>query len=114
MISEHDEQVGFVNWFRARFPDVLIMAIPNGGRRDIATAKRLRNEGVVAGIPDLYVPEWGLWIEMKRSKGGRVSADQEKIIGKLRKLGHTVIIGHGAKDASRQIIEFRIGGAGSR
>ncbi len=30
--SEHEEQVGLVMWFRNRFPDVLIYAIPNGGQ----------------------------------------------------------------------------------
>lgn len=113
MTSEHDEQVGFVQWFRDRFPGVLIIAIPNGGRRDMATAKRLKAEGVVAGVPDLFVPEWLLWIEMKRAKGGRVSADQRALAARLEGMGHRVIIGHGANDASRKVIEFRVGGAGS-
>ena len=113
MISEHDEQVGFVQWFRARFPGVLIIAIPNGGKRDPATARRLKAEGVIAGVPDLFVPEWSLWIEMKRAKGGRVSAEQRNIIRCLELLGHHVIIGHGAADASRNVIEYRVSGAGS-
>ena len=113
MISEHDEQVGFVQWFRARFPGVLIIAIPNGGRRDIATARRLKAEGVVAGVPDLFVPEWMLWIEMKRAKGGRVSTEQKALARRLESIGYRVIIGHGASDASRKVIEFRVGGGGS-
>jgi len=72
--SETEEQEGFVNWFRAKFPGVLIFAIPNGGHRAISTAKRLKAEGVVPGIPDLHVPAWRLWIEMKRVKGGKLSA----------------------------------------
>ena len=56
--TEHAEQVGFVQWFRAHFPRVLIFAIPNGEKRAISVARRLRAEGVVAGVPDLYVPEW--------------------------------------------------------
>ena len=42
--SEHDEQAGFVQWFRAKWPRVMIFAIPNGGKRDIKTAKRLHRE----------------------------------------------------------------------
>ena len=70
---EHAEQVGFLNWFRSRFPSVLIFAIPNGDHRAITTAKRLKAEGVTAGIPDLFIPQWDLWVEMKRREGGRLS-----------------------------------------
>jgi hypothetical protein len=101
---EHDEQVGFINWFRSRFPYVLIFAIPNGEHRAISTAKRLKAEGVTAGIPDMYVPAWNLWIEMKRREGGRLSEDQRGVIDYLQSVGHYVIIGKGAKDASRQVL----------
>ncbi len=70
--SEHDEQVGFVNWFRAKFAGVLIFAVPNGGKRSISAGKKFKAEGVVAGVPDLFVPEWNLWVEMKRASGGRL------------------------------------------
>lgn len=106
MISEHEEQCGLLHWFRAKFPTVLIYAIPNGGVRSISTAKRLKAEGVVAGIPDLHVPQWNLWIEMKRVKEGRLSTEQKKIIAELENIGHTVIVGYGATDASRKVLEF--------
>jgi len=104
--SETDEQVGFVNWFRARFPGVRIFAIPNGGHRAISTAKRLKAEGVLPGVPDLQVPAWRLWIEMKREKGGKLSEDQVEMIGYLEGIGNKVIVGKGAQDASRQVIEW--------
>ena len=108
MTSEHDEQVGFVVWFRSRFPGVLILAVPNGGKRHPGTARKLKAEGVVPGVPDLFVPEWSLWVEMKRAKGGRLSPDQREVIAYLEGIGHSVIIGHGAEDASRQLIEWRL------
>jgi len=104
--SEHEEQVGLVNWFRERFPDVLIFAIPNGGHRAIRTAQMLKMEGVVAGIPDLFVPAWTLWIEMKRAKGGRLSPEQKAMIAYLEGVGHDVIVGRGAADASSSILDF--------
>jgi hypothetical protein len=104
--SEHSEQVGFINWFRAKYPQVLIFAIPNGEKRSISVAKRLKMEGVVRGVPDLYVPAWNLWIEMKRVSGGRLSTDQRQMIKYLEGIGHTVIIGKGAGDASKQILDF--------
>lgn len=105
-LTEHAEQVGFVNWFRDKFPTVLIFAVPNGGKRTPGAAKKLKAEGVVAGIPDLYVPEWNLWIEMKRVKGGVLSKVQKDVIAYLETIGHTVIIGRGARGASEQVLEF--------
>ena len=104
--SEHDEQAGFVQWFRARWPRVLIFAIPNGGKRSIVTAKRLRREGVTPGVPDLYIPAWGIWIEMKRQKGGRTSPDQDGMISYLENVGHRVIVGYGATDASDKLLSL--------
>lgn len=106
MVSEHDEQVGFVNWFRGRFPGVLIYAIPNGEQRAKTTGKRLKAEGVVAGMPDLHIPQWGLWVEMKRTDGGSVSAVQKCIHKQLEAIGQTVIIGWGAREASRLVLEW--------
>lgn len=103
---EHAEQIGLINWFRTRFPSVLIFAIPNGDHRAITTAKRLKAEGVVAGVPDLFIPQWGLWIEMKRREGGRLSEDQRRIIDHLKAIGHGVIVGKGAEDASRQVLAW--------
>ena len=104
--SEHSEQVGFINWFRSQYPEILIFAIPNGEKRAISVAKRLKMEGVVRGVPDLFIPAWNLWIEMKRVSGGRLSTDQKQMISYLENIGHTVIIGKGATDASQHIRKF--------
>jgi hypothetical protein len=104
---EHMEQQGLVKWFRLKFPEVLIFAVPNGEYRAMSTAKKLRDEGVVPGVPDLCVPEWNLWVEMKRESGGTVSQEQSRIHNYLRGIGHTVIVGKGAEDASRQILDLR-------
>ena len=106
MLSEHDEQVGFVNWWRARFPGVLLFAIPNGGHRAMSVAKSMKAEGVTPGIPDLHAPALKLWIEMKRVKGGRLSADQVEMIAHLESIGHTVIVGHGSRDASEKVLAY--------
>jgi hypothetical protein len=105
--SEHEEQVGFVNWFEAQFPRVRIFAIPNGGHRAVSVGKQLKAEGVKPGVPDLQVPEWRLWIEMKRAHGGRLSGDQKDWIAYLESIGDTVIVGLGATDASRKVMEFK-------
>jgi hypothetical protein len=104
--SEHIEQSLLVQWFRRSYPNVLIFAIPNGGARSRATAGKLKVEGVVPGIPDLFVPEWKLWIEMKRTKGGIVSPEQLGMIEYLQSVGYCAIVGKGAEDAKAQILEF--------
>lgn len=104
--SESDEQIGFVRWFEGQFAGVRIFHIPNGGHRAISVAKKMKAEGVKPGVPDLYVPAWRLWIEMKRATGGRLSRDQKDWIAYLEGIGDTVIVGHGARDASEKLIDL--------
>lgn len=104
--SEHAEQVTFVQWFRRQHPGVRIFAIPNGGARSDVVGGKLKAEGVSKGVPDLYVPEWGLWIEMKRTKGGALSPEQKDWIAYLKGIGHTVIVGRGAEDAIANVKAF--------
>jgi len=84
---------------------VLIFAIPNGEKRAITVAKRLKAEGVVRGIPDLFIPQWTLWVEMKRISGGQLSPEQKAMIQYLEGIGQKVIVAKGAGDASKQILE---------
>jgi hypothetical protein len=105
---EADEQKELVSWFRQTYPDVLIFAIPNGGSRHALEAINLKAQGIVPGIPDLYVPEWRLWIEMKRTKGWELSEEQEKIRRYLiEKCNDYYILGIGCDDAKSKILAFR-------
>lgn len=105
-VSEHMEQVQLVSWFRKTYEGVLIFAIPNGGQRNAVTASFLKAEGVVAGIPDLFVPQYNLWIEMKKAEGGRLSAIQKERIAYLKSIGHKAIVGFGFEDAKDKIINI--------
>jgi hypothetical protein len=105
--TEHEEQREFVKWFRQTYKGVRIFAIPNGGARSITTATRLKVEGVSSGVPDLFIPAWLMWVEMKRQKGGVVSQEQTDWIAYLRSIGHLVIVSKGAEDAKSQITEFK-------
>ena len=104
--TEDKEQEGFITWFRLKFPGVLCFHVPNGEHRVLSVGVRLKKQGVVAGIPDLFIPAWKIFIEMKRTKGGVVSKEQEKIISYLQRVGYTVWICYGAEDASRKVLEF--------
>ena len=108
-MSEHLEQREFVSWFRKTFPDVRIFAIPNGGYRSLAAAARLKAEGVSAGVPDLFIPAWSVWIEMKRAKGGVLSQKQKDWREYLTGCGHIVIVAHGKKEAIFAILALHGG-----
>jgi hypothetical protein len=104
--TEDQEQAAFVAWFRATWPEVRIFAIPNGGRRSMKVANTLKATGVLPGVPDLFVPGWNLWIEMKRAKGGKLSPEQKDMESYLiNECYHEVIVGHGFEDAKRQVLE---------
>jgi hypothetical protein len=104
-VSEHLEQARVVMWFRRTYPDTLIFAIPNGGLRSKTQGMKLKVEGVVPGIPDLFIPAWRVWVEMKRAKGGVLSKDQQNIIKYLQSVNYCVIVCHGAEDAINQLTE---------
>lgn len=103
--SEHAEQRAFVSWWRKSFSDnVRLFAIPNGGHRSKSQGAILKAEGVVPGVPDLFCPALGLWIEFKKRSGGKVSREQADWHQYLQCLGYTVIVAHGADDAVEQVI----------
>lgn len=105
--TEHEEQRELVKWFRQTFRGVRIFAIPNGGLRSLSVASRLKAEGVSSGVPDLCVPAWRLWIEMKRVKGGVVSPEQRDWIAYLEGVNYWCIVGKGAEDAKTKILAFK-------
>jgi len=104
--TEHEEQRELVMWFRQTYPQVRIFAIPNGGYRGKAQGMRLKVEGVSPGVPDLFVPAYALWIEMKKVSGGVLSPEQKDWIQYLKTINHSVIVGKGYQDAKEQIITF--------
>lgn len=89
----------FVQWFRRTYPGVLIFSIPNGGHRHMAVAAKMKLTGTLAGIPDLFIPAWRTFVEMKKSKNGRVSTSQKEVIPNLEACGYRVIIAHGWAEA---------------
>jgi hypothetical protein len=101
--TESQEQINLVQWLAITFPLVKFLAVPNGGNRNVITATRLKREGVSAGVPDLFFPEWHLWIEMKRTVGGVTSDEQKAWQTHLANIGYTVLVCTGAEVAKRAI-----------
>lgn len=74
--DEHAIQCSCVRWMRLQHRGLLLFAIPNGGARTPLTGSRLRDEGVVRGVADLFLAEarcglHGLFIEMKTRTGAQ-------------------------------------------
>lgn len=110
--TEAQEQTTLFQWvsmMTGKLPELrLLHHIPNGGGRNPIEARHLKEQGVKPGIPDLFLPcarggFHGLYIEMKRRKGGRVSIEQKKMIIALREQGYRVEVCQGWEEA-RDII----------
>ena len=90
---------------------MLCFHIANGGSRGKAEAARFKAEGVKAGVPDLFLPVargpyHGLFIEMKRQKGGKVSDAQKAWISALIDQGYLAVVCYGWKDAAELIEDY--------
>jgi len=112
---EHQEQSALIRWSKAQaktIPELkLLFAIPNGGHRHIAVATKLKAEGVKKGVPDLFMPVAkggynGLFIEMKRQKGGTVSPEQKQWHADLQEQNYRVDVCHGWDSARETILEY--------
>lgn len=101
--TEYAIQTAFVRWFRAMYPGVLCYHTPNGEYRHPSIAKKLRLLGTVPGIPDLFIPAWRYWIELKRPNG-RLSPYQKEVIADLRQVGYKVQVYRGFGDREKAMI----------
>lgn len=104
--SEHDEQCTLVQILRRKYPDLLFWATPNEGLRRPSTGRRLKNQGMLAGVPDLFFPELKLFIEMKRQKGYFVSDSQKYVMSRLKDIGYYVHVCKGCNEAMDIIDRF--------
>lgn len=82
-------------------PELIRLAIPNGGMRHPIVGRMLKAEGLLPGSPDLV---WAmeqarvLWMELK-SENGSLSDEQIGMHFKLRELGHTVEVAYSFDEA---------------
>lgn len=112
--SEHVEQTLTIRWARlnaGKYPEIsLLHSSLNAGKRRPAQAARLKAAGMLAGIPDLFLPVarggfHGLFIEMK-SKGGTVTPIQKKIHEALIDRDYRVVVCYSFEQAKSEIIMY--------
>ena len=113
--TENDEQKALMRWAKfnmGRWPDLrMLLHIPNEGRRDPRTGYALKQMGLRKGFPDLLLltprgTMHGLAIEMKRTKGGKVSAEQAQWIADLVAQGYAACVCYGWEAAAREIERY--------
>lgn len=117
---ESQIQIACVNYFKAQYPNVLIAAFPNGGKRPVVKNKRgvtycaegakLKREGAKKGMPDLFIPKplkgfHGLFIEMKQP-GKTTSPDQKKVIAQLQSEGYRCEIAYSLDDFMNVVNDY--------
>ncbi len=113
--TEEFEQELVFQWAaygQRKYPELaLLHASANGGHRHKATAARLKRTGVKAGVPDMFLPvarngHHGLFIELKRRKGGRVSPEQKEWLKALNEQGYRAVVCKGADEAIKELKEY--------
>ena len=102
MNAETSEQIEFVKWFKTEYPTVQIWHIPSGailgGRNKFGLINTLKSMGWVNGIPDLFIPEWKIWIEFKSPKG-KLSPSQIEKLKYLNACGYYAFVAYGKNNA---------------
>lgn len=116
--TEEQEQAAVIEWamlMSKQFPDLEdIFHIGNGGLRSKSEAVRLKKIGVKPGVSDLFLPApvgkyHGLWVEMKRQKGGKLSPDQKDWIDRMNRKGYLAVRADGAEEACEIIYKYLTG-----
>lgn len=113
--TEEAEQAAVFEWAQLMAPQLpelhLLFHIPNGGYRAPATAAKLKAQGVKPGVPDLFLPVarggfHGLWIELKRQHGGKVSHAQSDWLTELSFQGYRAEVAHGSEEACDVLYKY--------
>lgn len=84
--------------------------VPNGGKRDKATAAALKRQGVKAGVPDIHLPVarggyHGLYIELKAGKN-TTTKKQEQWLSFLGQQGYYTAVCYGWQIAAELIEKY--------
>jgi VRR-NUC domain len=87
--------------------------IPNGGHRFAAEAKRLKAQGVRAGVSDFFLSipaggRHGLWVELKASDGSLTDLQREWLEKKAAQ-GYGACAAYGADAAVEAMVRYARG-----
>ena len=114
MKGEDLEQATLIQWCNlqsCKYSELkLIFAIPNGGYRNKAEARKLKATGTKSGVPDLFLPvprsqKYGLFIEMKVGRN-KCTDNQKKWIRALMEQGYEVKVCYSCEEAIQIIKKY--------
>jgi hypothetical protein len=114
MKGEDLEQATLIQWCNlqsCKYSELkLIFAIPNGGYRNKAEARKLKATGTKSGVPDLFLPvprspKHGLFIEMKVGRN-KCTDNQKKWIRNLLEQGYEVKVCYSCEEAIQVIKKY--------
>lgn len=110
--SGHQEALfSWAGYNMGRMPELEYMHhVPNGGKRDRATAVALKRQGVKAGVPDIVLPAaragyHGLYIELKAGKN-TTTENQRRWLEYLRQQGYYTAVCYGWQKAAELIERY--------
>lgn len=105
-----------------QYPELkLLFSIPNGSYKSPAAQRVFKATGLRSGVPDLMLPVMrpvralagadydlhaGLFLELKRTKGGVVSAEQTQWIADLNEQGYLAVVACGWEAAWAIITDY--------
>lgn len=112
--TEEHEQIRLATWLDKQ--GIKFYAIPNGGKRNLWEAIKFKRSGVKSGVPDICLPVpsrssslgqfHGLYIELKRQSGGKISDTQKFWIDFLNRNGYLAVVACGFDEARQIIINY--------
>lgn len=106
--TESEEQRAFFRMLSVelqRYPELTMsFHVPNEGKRQGRQGGRMKAEGLVRGVPDIFIDVpcggfHGCRIELKRRKGFKISSEQKEWIHKLNNKGYAAAFCFGWEDA---------------
>ena len=111
---EKEEQAALFQWAAVAtytFPELALMYhCPNGGSRNKIEAANLKNQGVKAGVPDIFLPAprgryHGLYIELKAGNN-KPTKTQARWLRELRKQGYAAYVCYGWQEARQVLVAY--------
>ena len=111
--TEYDLQAACVRLFRVIYPKYanLLFSIPNGAKRTKWERGQALGEGMLPGVPDLFLAiarkgKHGLWIEMKNGSAGKLSDEQKEMIARLEEQGYACVVCRNMDEFMKAIKEY--------
>lgn len=116
--TESNEQKTLFEWAKRmeyKWPELSLMYhIPNEGKRSRVTGARMKAEGLRNGVPDICLPvarggSHGLYIELKRRKGAKITKEQLEWVERLAAEGYVAAVCLGCDEAISLITRYMSG-----